>query len=162
MKHFVSIIFGLFLFLISVNYGLASGFNLKSIGSVNVSGLGGGHWWYTTENPLLSGDALPTVAVDVSIDGVTETAPISSDGSWQYQPKTLGGGDHQMILTSGGSTIKFILTIGADKVDWGAVEKGGGEALPATGNTELTWLLIATGLAGIGLGGKIVLNAAKK
>ena len=161
MKNFMALFFGLLLVLISSQKILASGFNLKSIGGVDTSGKATGHWWYTSNNPLFVGDALPTVAVDVSIDGVTATAPTSSDGTWQYQPTTLSDGDHQVVLTSGGSTISFTLTIGSANVNWDSVNKGTGEALPATGNMEMTWLLIITGLAGIGLGGRMVFNAAK-
>ena len=147
---------------ISTQNTFASGFNLLSIGGVNTSGRASGHWWYTSSNPLFKGESLPTEAVDISIDGTTETAPTSSDGTWQYQPTILTDGDHQVILTSGGSTIKFTLTIGADKVDWDTIGKDSGEALPATGVTEMTWILIIAGLAGIGLGGKMVFNAARK
>lgn len=140
------------------NQVMASGFNLKSIGSVETNGMVS-HWWYTSPNPKLKGESLPTVAVDVSIDGETETVPTSSDGEWEYQSTKLTTGDHEVVLKSGDSTISFRLTIGTDTVDWDAVGKGSTKALPVAGSTETTIVLLASSLAMAAIGGKILLHA---
>jgi hypothetical protein len=123
----------LFLFLFSGRNVFAGGFNLKSIGSVDTSGRQISHWWYTGSVPTMNGEATAGGTVTISIDGTEATATVDGDGNWTYVPGALDDGDHQVTLTSGGSTISFTLTMGAENVDWGAVESGSGDALPAAG-----------------------------
>lgn len=146
--------------LVNVDKVIASGFNLKSIGSIQTNSLVS-HWWYTSANPKLTGEALPTVAVDISIDGQTETVPTTSDGEWQYQPTKLTEGVHEVILKSGESTIQFKLTIGAASVDWDAVNKGPIDSLPVAGSVTTTWMLLTSSLMVVVLGGKMVLHAKR-
>jgi len=122
-----------FIFLYSGKSVLAGGFNLKSIGSVDTSGRQISHWWYTGAVATMKGEAAAGETVTISIDGTESTATADGEGNWTYVPTALDGGDHEVILTSSGSTISFTLTMGADKVDWDAVNSGGGEALPAAG-----------------------------
>jgi hypothetical protein len=121
--------------------GLAAGFNLKSIGSVSTDGKQISHWWYSGNQPTFRGEAGTGADVLVSIDGTALQVSADSAGDWVFTPMSaLIDGDHQVILTSGGSEIKFTLTIGVGNVDWTAVEKGGGDALPTVGTV---WPTIA-------------------
>jgi hypothetical protein len=146
--------------LVNADKIMASGFNLKSIGSIQTNSLVS-HWWYTSANPRLIGEALPSVAVDVSIDGEMETIPTSSDGEWQYQPTKLTEGEHEVILKSGESIIQFKLTIGTASVDWDAVNKGPAESLPVAGSVTTTWMLLTSSLMVVVLGGKMLLHAKR-
>lgn len=141
---------------------LASGFFLKSIGSVDTGGQQISHWWYTSTNPVFNGEATAGAEVTADIDGKVSKVTADSAGVWSYSATDLAAGDHEVTFTSGGSTIKFTLTLGTENVDWNAVGSGSAETLPTAGTYIPTMLLLIGGL-GMGLlGGKIVLNANTK
>lgn len=90
----------------------ASGFQLKTIGNLNVSGVNLSQIWYTNGNNLgFTGLALENAAVIANIDGTAATVNADAAGNWSYMT-SLSEGDHQINFTSNESTIAFTLTIG--------------------------------------------------
>ena len=141
----------------------AAGFNLRSIGAVSTEGKQVSHWWYTASQPTLKGEASPGTDVTVTIDDQPMVVSADSAGEWVFTPSSgLVSGDHSVGLTNSGSQINFILTIGSENVNWDAVEKGTGEAMPAAGVAWPTVVLLIGGLGVVGLGGKMVVNVNKK
>jgi hypothetical protein len=143
----------LFIFLlllsISTKTVFASGFNLKSIGGLDTNGRQISHWWYTSTNLTLSGEAAPNSTVNINIDESKETAVATSEGDWSYTPSSLNEGDHKISLENNGSVINFTLTLGADNVDMAAIEKDGNPTtLPTVGviTPTILSLLFGTGL----------------
>ncbi len=124
----------------------ASGFNIQSIGGVNVAGRQYSNFWHTSLNPEIIGECLPTIAVDVTLDGVASTVPCSSDGSWTYNMPAQTEGVHKLTFTNSGSTLAMDLTLGSsatEHYDGGVVD----ETLPSVGMGEVTlgMLMIAVG-----------------
>lgn len=121
------------------------------------------HWWYSSSKPVFSGEAMPGAAVIFDIDGKALEINADSSGNWNFAAQEpLTDGDHQVTITSDGSTIKFTLTTGNGNVNWDAVESGGGETLPTVGTGWPTILLLMVGVAGLGWGGKMILNVSKE
>ena len=126
---------------------LAGGFNLKSIGQVDTSGQEISHWWYSGLTPSMTGEAVVSSVVTISIDGTETTTTTDESGNWAYNPGTLTSGDHQIVLTNSGSTINFTLTLGAENVNYTAISSGSTEALPTAGVIFPTVILL--GVAGV-------------
>ena len=113
---------------------LASGFNLKSIGSVNTDGRQISHWWYSGTDVVFNGEAPAGSTVTVSVDGNEGTAISDSNNNWSYEVGALAGGDHTIVITNNGSTMNFTLTTGAENVNWEAVNtEAGATTLPTVG-----------------------------
>ncbi|MEI8067426.1 MAG: hypothetical protein WCG91_00545 [Candidatus Shapirobacteria bacterium] len=136
------------LFIVLTKSAFASGFNLNSIGALDVSGKQSSHWWYVGRQPNLVGEAAAGSTVSVSVDGVASSAVADSEGLWTYKHEsTLENGDHEIVLENDGSTIKFTLTLGSANF----TQKVLGEeitnetTLPATGGNLMTMLLIILG-----------------
>lgn len=91
----------------------ASGFQLKTVGALNVDGVTYKHLWYTNGQLTFAGIALANAQVTATIDGSTSTVTANSSGNWSHAT-TLSDGDHQVSFTSNGSTIAFTLTIGEE------------------------------------------------
>ncbi|MBP9817688.1 hypothetical protein KBC75_02930 [Candidatus Shapirobacteria bacterium] len=131
----------------------ASGFNLQSIGGMDTTGKQISHWWYTGFRPTFKGEASPSAPVNVTIDGTALQVNADSSGSWLFTPTDqLGEGDHTVNLENNGSKIDFTLTLGANNVNMTAVEKGAGDALPASGTFEVTVAIIAISVVLMGFG----------
>lgn len=125
----------------------AGGFNLKQIGEVSTDGKQISHWWYSGSQPVLRGEASPGAEITISVDGNSQMINSDSSGFFNYQiPTALAPGDHQVELSSQGSTISFTLTTGVDNVNWEAVDRGSGEALPAAGWPIPTVLMTISGI----------------
>ena len=92
---------------------LASGFQLKTVGALNVDGVSYKHLWYTNSQLTFTGITLANAQITATIDGSTSTVTANSSGNWSFAA-TLSGGDHQVSFTSNGSTIAFTLTIGKE------------------------------------------------
>jgi hypothetical protein len=138
---------------------LASGFHLKSIGSVETGGRQISHWWYSSPSPVFHGEALPGANINADIDGTVLQLAADSAGNWNFAvPSALTTGDHKIIFTSEGSTIDFTLTIGTENVNWDAVGKGGEETMPTVGTTWPTILTALVGVLSLAWGGKMVFN----
>ena len=101
-------------FLVFSTSVFASGFQLKSIGVLDVTGTMSKEWWYTTANPPLSGITSAGASVTVAIDGTDYQATVDSLGSWTYAPTALTEGDHSVTLTSSAGSQAFTLHIGAN------------------------------------------------
>lgn len=124
---------------------LAGGFNLRSIGGVSTNNQQLSHWWHTSSNPVLRGEASPGADVVITIDSNPIQISADSAGDWVYSASDLSQGDHSVSLESGGSTIDFTLTIGSANVDWSAVEAGGQETLPTVGIVFPGLILMGSG-----------------
>lgn len=126
---------------------LASGFNLKSIGSVDTSGRQISHWWYAGAVPVFTGEAPSGSTVTISIDGSEGSVTAGDSNDWSYSPGSLSDGDHKVVITNNGSTINFTLTMGADNVDWEAVNNDANTStLPTVGIIFPTTLFSLIGL----------------
>ena len=147
MKIKLFLVIGLLMILFNVgkNNVLASGFNIKSIGSINSNGLQLSHWWYTSSNPTIVGEAPAGSSVSISIDGTETTVTADSSDSWTYTTGRLSEGDHTIIVGNNGATINFVLTIGANNVNWDAVAKTPSQTLPTVGIVLPTLLLSMSG-----------------
>lgn len=146
IRVFLSLCFLIVLFCLNKSNVLASGFNIKSIGSINTSGLQLSHWWYTNSNPTLVGEAPSGSSVSISIDGTETSITADSSNSWTYTTGSLSEGDHTIIVGNNGATINFVLTIGANNVDWDAVAKTPSQTLPTVGVILPTALLSMSGV----------------
>ena len=147
IKKLLAYVLTLFLFALSAKGVFAGGFNLKSIGGLNTDGRQISHWWYSSTNAPLTGEATPDSTINITIDEVSASATADTEGMWSYNPSGLSEGDHEISLENNGSTIKFTLTLGADNMDMAAIEKDGNPtALPAAGTTAPTLLLLTLGI----------------
>ena len=102
------------LFLISSSAVTAAGFQLKNIGSLDTKGVSYSEWWYSTENPTLSGTTAAGDSVTVTIGGQAGSATVDSSGNWSYTPTNLTVGDHQVSVAGGAGSTAFILHITAN------------------------------------------------
>lgn len=123
---------------------LASGFQLKSIGALDMDGVTVDHIWYSNGTTSITGIAEAYSDVKVKVDsGAEETVSASSDGTWIYHAN-LAEGDHTLSFTnSGGSLISKTLTIGNIPADIGALPKA---ETPTVGNIGPTMVLVLMGL----------------
>ncbi len=138
---------------------LASGFHISSIGGVSTGGQMLSHWWNTSLQPTIEGEATPGAEVTITIDSVVRVINAGSDGVWAYRPDTaLVAGDHNVTVSSNGSTVSFILTLGSDAIDWDAVGSGASETLPTVGFFLPTLALIGTGGGLVALAKKLKEN----
>jgi len=124
---------------------LASGFNIKSIGAIDTSGLQLSHWWYTSSNPTIVGEAPAGSSVSISIDGTETSITADSGNIWTYTTGSLSEGDHTIVVGNNGAIINFVLTIGANNVNWDAVAKTPSQTLPTVGIVLPTLLLSMSG-----------------
>ena len=120
---------------------LASGFQIKTIGALDMDGVTYGHIWYTTTNPLITGITTANTDVNISVDGNAEKVSADSDGNWIFH-SSLGEGDHTLTFTSRGSTITKTLTIGNVPENIGALPKA---QTPTVGNLTPTVILFVSG-----------------
>lgn len=121
---------------------LASGFQLKTVGALNVDGVTLNHIWYSNGNVTFSGIALGNAQVTAVIDGASATTTADSSGNWSYST-TLSDGDHQIGFTCNGSTISFTLTIGTPPADIGGLPTA---ATPTVGIVTPTIIILSLGL----------------
>ena len=90
---------------------LASGFQLKRVGALNVDGVTYNHLWYTDGKLTFSGIALANSSVTATIDSTTSAVTADSSGNWSYGA-TLADGDHQVSFSPKEGSVSFTLTIG--------------------------------------------------
>ena len=99
-------------FFLSVTSVVASGFQLKAIGALDVTGAVSKEWWYSNVNPRLSGITTVGSAVTVKIDSVDYSATVDASGNWTYSPTTLTNGDHTVAISSTAGSQSFTLHVG--------------------------------------------------
>lgn len=134
-------------FLLTVTEVTASGFYLSSIGSMDVSATSYPQYWYTGVNPLLTGVAPAGATVNVSVDGVADSAIAGSDGTWVYQT-AIAGGDHAIVLsTEAAGSYSFTLTIGEVPEGIGGISAS---ETPVAGVSFPTIALLSLGLVFLG------------
>lgn len=100
-------------FLFNVPLLFASGFQLKAIGALDVTGAVSKEWWYSNANPRLSGITPAGSTVTVKIDSVDYSATVDGSGNWTYSPTTLSDGDHAVVISSSAGSQTFTLHIGS-------------------------------------------------
>lgn len=122
----------------------ASGFQLKTVGTLNVDGVTYHHLWYTNGNVTFTGTALENAQVTATIDGASVTLTADSSGNWSYSTALLEG-DHEIGFTSNESTISFTLTVGEE------IPEGVGALpvaeTPTVGTVTPTALLLFSGIS---------------
>lgn len=139
MKKKIFLVF-LLVFLLSSVKVFASGFQLKTIGALDVDGVTAGHVWYSSGSPTITGITTAYTDVEVSVDGVAQPkVSASSDGTWIYHA-SMAEGDHTLVFTSIGSTITKTLTIGTVPENVGALTKA---TTPTAGNITPTLMLFS-------------------
>lgn len=135
----------------------ASGFQLKAIGAMDVTGTMSKEWWYTSANPSLSGITAAGSAVTVTIDSVDYQAAVDGSGNWSYNPTTLAEGDHSVTLSSAAGSQSFTLHIGAVPENVAAPTQ---PETPVAGSAAQTLAVWLGGLLVVAAG--VVLLPAKK
>jgi len=150
-KCLLASLFSLFLFLVVSQQVFASGFQLKTIGSINVTGSTWTEWWYSAANPTFTGTALEGATVTIDIDGTSQTTTATS-GNWTFTPSTATAGSHSVTISSGGSSVTFTLNIGDVPTNVGSPTQSG---MPVAGIVDQSLLLLLLGgavfILGIGL-----------
>ena len=122
---------------------------IDTIGSSSTtSGNPGTEWYYTAQNPNLSGTADVSSTVTIDIDGTAFSTTSDASGNWSYQPTTLTNGDHTVIVSDTTSSITFTMHIG----ETASSTKGGtstasdsAETLPVSGAMTNTLMLLGGG-----------------
>lgn len=144
MKKFLIFFLVLVLPLFFSSKVLASGFQLKSIGALDMDGVTISHIWYSNGTTTITGLTEAYSDIKVKVDSVAEeTVSASSDGTWIYHAN-LSDGDHTLSFTnSAGSVISKTLTIGNVPADIGALPKA---ETPTVGNITPTAVLFLGGL----------------
>jgi len=121
----------------------ASGFQLKTVGALNVDGITYNQLWYTVNNVSFTGIALDNAQVTVGVDESSATVNADSTGNWSYTAN-LADGDHKISFSSNQSSISFILTIGKDiPENVGSLPKA---ETPTAATTGPTIALVTMGL----------------
>lgn len=143
-----------------VTPAFAAGLAVTSIGSLDTStGTFYSAWWYTKENPALSGTASPSATVTISIDGVEATTTANTLGTWSYTPTTLTTGNHAVVITSETETVSFSIEIGSEvstttttTVPLQTSTNSGTTTLPDSGVGLYTILAVVGGMLALGFG----------
>lgn len=141
------LLFLLTLFLFFPHPLFAAGFQLKTVGTLNVEGVTLTQLWYSNGNVTFTGTALENASVTTTIDGTSETVTADASGNWSYST-SLSEGDHQVSFTSDESSTSFTLTIGESSADIGSLPT---TATPA-GTVEPTIAILFLGTALIASG----------
>lgn len=127
---------------------------LDSIGTSSTTGSTFSEWWYTGQNPTLTGTAIAGSSVSIDIDGTPESVTADSTGAWTYNPTQLTTGDHSLTITGDDQTMAFTLHIG-QSVPSSTISTPSAETLPQTGSLTQTFTLLMVGIGVIFLGYKL-------
>jgi hypothetical protein len=145
-----------FLFLLPV-MAFASGFQLKTLGTLNVDGVTYKQLWYTNGNVTFTGISPAGSVVSATIDGTTATATVDAAGNWTYTAN-LTEGDHAVAFSSSAGSLSFTLTIGP-------VPEGVGQLtpseLPTVGSPLPAVLAMTAGGLLVFLGGNLLYRRLK-
>lgn len=116
-------------------------FTFDSIGSSTINNQKITSWSFSGTRPTFRGSTDPGGPVIITIDGVAVQVSADSAGAWVYTPvNALSAGVHTVIISANGVEMQnFQLTITAG-------------ALPATGATTPTIILLGLGAGSVVLG----------
>ena len=121
---------------------LAAGFQLKTVGGLNVEGVTYNQLWYSSTSVTFTGTALQDAIVTATINGTSGTTTADASGNWSYSA-TLNEGDNTVSFESGGSTVSFTLTIGEVPADVGGLTAA---QTPTVGMTTPTLVFVFLGI----------------
>jgi len=163
----ISTLLALALTLILVSPVMAAALSVTSIGNLDTSGTFYASWWYTQENPILSGTADASASVSIDIDGTAGTTTADTLGKWSYATTTLLAGDHTVTVTSGAEVVSFALNIGdtapvATTIPVQTSTSSATTTLPDSGFGNATIFLALAGIAALGFGGYTFVFAKEK
>ncbi|QQS39334.1 hypothetical protein IPM62_01845 [Candidatus Woesebacteria bacterium] len=158
MRKFLSLVLASFFLVTYVSLAHAASLTVTSIGSLDTSGTFYPSWWYTKENPTLSGTAVAGSTVTVDIDTKATNTTANASGVWSLTPTTLTAGEHLVTVMSGSETVSFKLAIGNDVPASSATQSATPSAtlpqtLPDAGFGGYTIALLVFGLVAVGFGG---------
>lgn len=120
----------------------ASGFQIKTIGVLDVDGVNASHLWYTNGNTTITGITTAYSEVEISVDGSSQKINADSSGGWIFHAN-LSDGDHNLIFTSNSSSITRTLTIGKNlPTNLGTLPKA---ETPTVGNLRPTLMFLTLG-----------------
>lgn len=141
------------LFLASPTFALT----IDTIGTTSVpNGNPGTDWYYTSENPSLSGTAAANSSVTVTIDGTAYPVTVNSTSNWSYVPTTLTNGDRAVVVTGDSQTLSFTLHVGQNvPTSSTSTSTSSGQTLPVSGALENTLMLLGGGAILIVAGWKL-------
>lgn len=134
---------------------------LDTIGSsATTNGNPGTEWYYTAENPTLTGTAAASSTVTIAIDSTDFPVSADTTGNWSYSPSTLTTGDRLVSITGDGQTLNFTLHVGQSTSTSTTTTSASSSAqtLPQTGTIENTLLLFSLGTAFMLVGWKLSKN----
>jgi hypothetical protein len=114
LKYLAIIFLAAILFVSTASNLFAASFSLTKIGTLDTQGKQYSQWWYSGNNPTLTGTADPSAQVTVTIDSQSNTATANSSGNWSYTLVSLSSGEHKIQLASGSQSYSFTLTTGGD------------------------------------------------
>jgi hypothetical protein len=139
----------LFLLSFIVSPVFSATLQVTKIGALDLGGKVYPEWWYTAENPLISGKAAASSDVSIKIGTTTATATSNASGDWSYQT-ALAKGDYDMEFTQGSEKVSFKLHLGQDvpsNLGTGstAVSQSTG-SVPVTGSNQTIALSLGIGL----------------
>ncbi len=145
----------LFLFAVVFNLAHAANTVLSKIGIMELGGNAYTEWWYTEENPALTGVAAAGAKVTITIDSVAAEVTADSLGNWTYSPTTLTTGDHTISIASGTDTYAFTLHAGQNVPEdlttaGGTSTDGSTDGVPATGYNQIFGIVAAITLFAAG------------
>lgn len=135
---------------------LAATLSLTKIGAMDTGGKNYSEWWYTVENPSLSGTATKDTDVTIKVDDKSGTAKADGSGNWTYSTATALG-DHTVSISSGSEKYDFKLHITKElPSNLGGTSQstasgagngtGNGNAVPSTGLDQAVALGLGLGL----------------
>jgi len=128
--------------IIFTSSAFASGFQLKTIGVLDVDGVTANHIWYSNGNTTITGITTAYSEVEINVDGVAQKINADSSGNW-ISHVSLAEGDHNLVFASGGSSISKTLTIGNMPENIGTLPKA---STPTVGNITPTVFLLLLGI----------------
>jgi hypothetical protein len=129
----------------------SGGISLTSIGTLNTAGAQYPEWWYSGENPVLTGTAPAGAQVDIAINSISSSVTADASGNWTTAT-TMATGDHTVSLSTSGSNYTFTLHAGQTAPEG---MSGAGSDLPVAGSFLPTLGLLGVGFALVLFGTKL-------
>ncbi|HLB51856.1 hypothetical protein A3F07_04200 [candidate division WWE3 bacterium RIFCSPHIGHO2_12_FULL_38_15] len=149
MKKVCLFVLSLLLLLLSAEYSFAAVLTLEKIGALSTGGKMYSEWWYTGENPALSGKADPDVEVTVKVDDKSYVFDSGASGNWSVTPTNLTNGDRNVAITTDeGGSYSFKLHVGQNLPEnlggTGGSATQSTTSAPTTGSNQIIGILLAS------------------